>query len=57
MEVYSIEITPKEISFIRQALDLVNILGKDAKFVADLQIKLENEMIQIQKFQKESSKK
>jgi hypothetical protein len=57
MEVYSIEITPKEISFIRQALDLVNILGKDAKFVADLQIKLENEILQIQKFQKESSKK
>jgi hypothetical protein len=57
MEVYSIEITPKEISFIRQALDLVNILGKDAKFVADLQIKLENELIQIQSIQKESSKK
>jgi hypothetical protein len=57
MEVYSIEISPKEISFIRQALDLVNILGKDAKFVADLQIKLENEILQIQKFQKESSKK
>jgi hypothetical protein len=57
MEVYSIEISPKEISFIRQALDLVNILGKDAKFVADLQTKLENEILQIQKFQKESSKK
>jgi hypothetical protein len=57
MEVYSIEITSKEISFIRQALDLVNILGKDAKFVADLQIKLENELIQIQKFQKELSEK
>jgi hypothetical protein len=57
MEVYSIEISPKEIAFIRQALDLVNILGKDAKFVADLQIKLENEIVQIQKFQKEISKK
>jgi hypothetical protein len=57
MEVYSIEISPKEISFIRQALDLVNILGKDAKFVADLQTKLENELIQIQSIQKESSKK
>jgi hypothetical protein len=54
MEVYSIEITPKEIAFIRQAIDLVNILGKDAKFVADLQTKLENEILQIQK---ESSKK
>ena len=57
MEVYSIEISPKEIAFIRQALDLVNILGKDAKFVADLQIKLENEIVQIQKFQKEKSEK
>jgi hypothetical protein len=57
MEVYSIEISLKEIAFIRQALDLVNILGKDAKFVADLQTKLENEILQIQKFQKESSKK
>ena len=54
MEVYSIEITHKEIAFIRQAIDLVNILGKDAKFVADLQTKLENEILHIQK---ESSKK
>ena len=48
MELYSIDVTPQEIAFIRQSLDLVSISGKDAKFVAGLQIKLENEMMEIQ---------
>jgi hypothetical protein len=43
---------------MRQALDLVQISGKDAKFLASLQIKLESEYAQIQevKAQEESKK-
>jgi hypothetical protein len=49
MDIYSIDVTLNEIMFIRQALDLVTISGKDAKYVASLQYKLENEIQEIQK--------
>lgn len=49
MEIFSIDFTPNELSFIRQALDLATIKGSDAKFLASLQMKLENELIEIQK--------
>jgi hypothetical protein len=48
MELYSIDVTPQELAFMRQSLDLVTISGKDAKFVAGLQSKLEDEMVEIQ---------
>lgn len=48
MELFSIEVTLNEIALMRQSLDLVTIVGKDAKFLANLQIKLENEYAQIQ---------
>jgi hypothetical protein len=48
MDVFSIDVTHNEIAFMRQALDLVTVSGKDAKFLANLQIKLENELIQIE---------
>jgi hypothetical protein len=48
MELYSIDVTPQELAFIRQSLDLVTISGKDAKFVAGLQTKIEHEMMEIQ---------
>ena len=47
-ELYSIDLTPIEIAFIRQALDTVTINGKDAKFLANLQIKIEDEMMEIE---------
>jgi hypothetical protein len=47
MNIFSIDLTQNEITFLRQALDLVTIKGTDAKFLASLQIKLENELIQI----------
>jgi hypothetical protein len=47
MNIFSIDLTQNEITFLRQALDLVTIKGTDAKFLANLQIKLENELIQI----------
>jgi 16S rRNA G527 N7-methylase RsmG len=42
---------------MRQALDLVQISGKDAKFLASLQIKLENEYAQIQAIKAEEEAK
>jgi hypothetical protein len=59
MDIFSIDVTPTEIAFMRQALDLVQISGKDAKFLAGLQIKLEGEYAQIQeiKAQEEARKK
>ena len=49
MDLFSIDVTLNELIFIRQALDLVTISGKDAKYVANLQYKLENEIAEIQK--------
>ena len=57
MDIFSIDVTPLEISFIRQALDLVQISGKDAKFLANLQVKLENEYAQIQAMKSEEEAK
>jgi hypothetical protein len=48
MDLFSLDFTPNELNFIRQSLDLVTIKGTDAKFLADLQIKIENELIEIQ---------
>lgn len=48
MEVFSIDVTYNELMFIRQALDIVTVSGKDAKFLASLQIKVEEEAAQIQ---------
>ena len=58
MNIFSIDLDPNEIQFLRQALDIVSVKGTDAKFVANLQIKLENELIQIQEIiQQEEAKK
>ena len=47
MDIFSIELTLPEIQTLRQSLDVINIVGKDARFLASLQIKLENEIQQI----------
>jgi hypothetical protein len=58
MNIFSIDLDPNEIQFLRQALDIVSIKGTDAKFVANLQVKLENELIQIQEIiRQEEAKK
>jgi hypothetical protein len=49
MEIYSIDFTPTELSFIRQALDVVMVQGKDARFVISLQAKIEHELNEIHK--------
>ena len=43
--------------FRSQSLDLINISGKDAKFVANLQVKLEQELAQIQEMLKQDETK
>ena len=57
MNIFSIDLDPNEIQFLRQALDIVSIKGTDAKFVANLQIKLENELVQIQEIMKQEEAK
>jgi hypothetical protein len=47
MNFYSVDFTPNELNFLRQALDLVTVKGTDAKFLAGLQEKLESELAQI----------
>ncbi len=57
MNIFSIDLTPNEISFIRQSLDGVTIKGVDAKFLANLQVKLENELVEIQKMMEKEERK
>lgn len=47
MDLFEISFTFNELMFLRSALDPISIQGKDARFVAALQIKLENEMEEI----------
>jgi hypothetical protein len=48
MDIFSIDLTPQEITLLRQSLDVITITGKDAKFVGNLQYKLETELQSIQ---------
>jgi hypothetical protein len=49
MDIFSVDFSPNELNFLRQALDLVTVKGTDAKFLAGLQLKLENELVEITK--------
>jgi hypothetical protein len=51
------DFTPNELTFVRQALDLVSIKGTDAKFLANLQTKIEEELINLQKMAEEEEKR
>lgn len=57
MDIFSIDLSPTEITVLRQALELVTLSGKDAKFIANLQIKLENELAEIQSIQTKQEQK
>lgn len=48
MDLFSVDFTLGELQVMRQSLDVITISGKDAKVLASLQIKLENEMQNIQ---------
>ncbi len=57
MDLFSIDLTLNEINFIRQCLELPSISGKDAKFLANLQNKIEQELAEIQRAKEEELKK
>lgn len=44
---YPIELTKEEFGLLRQSLDIIQITGKAAKFVANLQDKLDDQLFQI----------
>jgi hypothetical protein len=47
MNIFSIDFTHSELNFIRQALETIPIQGRDAKFCASIQLKLEHELEEI----------
>jgi hypothetical protein len=51
------DLTPNELNFVRQALDLVSIKGTDAQFLANLQIKFERELAEIQRLNEEEERR
>lgn len=57
MDIFSIDLTHNELAFIRQSLDLVTVSGKDAKFLASLQAKIETELIQIDQIKQAEEQK
>jgi hypothetical protein len=57
MEIFSIDLTLNELSFIRQSLETITIQGKDAKFLANLQMRLEHELSEIQRISQEEENK
>ena len=49
MDLFAVDFGFNELQFLRQSLDLVSIKGTDAKFLANLQIKIETELAEIQR--------
>ena len=47
MNLFAIDFSHAELNFLRQALETVPIQGRDAKFCASIQIKLEQELEEI----------
>ena len=56
METTLLEFTEVELQVTRQALDIIQLNGKDAKLIASLQTKLENAILEISQ-RKEIGKK
>jgi hypothetical protein len=58
MDLFEINLTFNELTFLRSALDPISIQGKDARFVASLQMKLEHEIEEVKRmFQEAETKK
>ena len=57
MDFFSIDLTHNEIVFIRQCLDLPSISGRDAKFLANLQAKIEQELAEIEQMKAKAEQK
>ena len=52
MNIFSVDFSHAELNFLRQALETIPIQGRDAKFCASIQIKLEQELEEITKMLK-----
>jgi hypothetical protein len=57
MDIFSIDVTHNELAFLRQSLDVVSVSGKDAKFLANLQTKIETELLQIEQIKQTEEQK
>jgi hypothetical protein len=57
MDIFSIDVTHNELAFLRQSLDIVTVSGKDAKFLANLQTKIETELLQIEQMKQAEEQK
>jgi len=57
MDLFSVDFTHNELVFIRQTLEMPTISGKDAKFLANLQLKVENELAQIEQMKAAEAQK
>ena len=58
MNLFTIEnLTVEEITLLRQSLNIIEIKGSSAQFVANLQLKLDHELMQIQAMMQEEEKK
>ena len=49
MNIFAVDFSHAELNFLRQALETIPIQGRDAKFCASIQIKLEQELEEITK--------
>lgn len=47
MNIFSVDFSLSELNAVRQALDVITLSGKDAKFIASLQAKLDGEIQEI----------
>jgi hypothetical protein len=57
MDLFEINLTFNELTFLRSALDPISIQGRDARFVATLQIKLEQEIEEVKRMLQEAETK
>lgn len=58
MNLFTVEnLTVEEITLLRQSLNIIEIKGSSAQFVANLQLKLDHELMQIQAMMQEEEKK
>jgi len=57
MTLYSIDnLSLEEVKLMRQSLNVIQITGNSAQFVANLQVKLDNNIIEIENFIIEEAK-
>ena len=48
-------LTLQDLGVLRQALDTITLTGKDAKYIADLQNRLEQEILKLSESQQEKA--